>query len=80
MYIATEKISDSEVTPDFTAAEVALYKRRLEEGYDLTTGIKYNAWLKLHGTGSKFVVTYVASKCYFLAQKFYIEFNFTVYD
>ena len=62
--MATEKSSDSEVIPEFTAAEVALYKRRLEEGYDLTTDVKYIAWLKLQDTGSKLLVIYVACKCY----------------
>jgi len=35
--------------PTFTPAEVALYERRLEEGYDLKTDEKYNTWLKLQG-------------------------------
>ena len=52
------------MTPEFTAAEVALYKRRLEEGYDLTTDVKYIAWLKLQDTRSMLVVIYVACKCY----------------
>ena len=52
------------MTPEFTAEEVALYKRHLEEGYDLTTDVKYTAWLKLQGTGSILVVIYVACKCY----------------
>jgi len=54
--IFVEKSSTaSEETPQFTAAEIALYERRLEEGYDLTTDVKYNAWLKLQDTNSKFV-------------------------
>ena len=31
----------------FTAAEIALYEKRLEEGFDLKTDDRYNAWLKL---------------------------------
>ena len=49
----TEK--SSEANPQFTAAEIALYERRLEEGYDLITDVKYNAWLKLQDTASKFI-------------------------
>ena len=43
----------SDVTPQYTAAEIALYERHLEEGYDVTTDAKYNAWLKFQDTASK---------------------------
>lgn len=33
----------------FTAKEVALFKTRLEEGYDITSDERYNEWLKRQG-------------------------------
>jgi len=55
----------------FTAAEIALYERRMEEGYDLKTDDKYNAWLKLQDTASMFICSmhyyvHIASSLYTL--------------
>ena len=36
----------SDVTLQYTAAEIALYETRPEEGYDVTTEAKHNAWLE----------------------------------
>ena len=40
------------------AAEIALYKRRLEEGYDITTDVKYNAWVELQDTAASEYAAY----------------------
>lgn len=52
--------SSSSATPQFTAAEIALYKKRLEEGYDITTDVKYNAWVKLQDTAASKYAAYIA--------------------
>ena len=43
----------SDVTLQYTAAEIALYETHPEEGYDVTTDAKYNAWVKFQDTASK---------------------------
>ena len=52
--------SSSSATPQFTAAEIALYKKHLEEGYDITTDAKYNAWVKLQDTTASKYAAYIA--------------------
>ena len=39
--------------PQFTEAEKILFKKRFEEGYDLTSDDRYNTWLKLQDTAGK---------------------------
>lgn len=42
-----------ETTLNFSLEEQVLFERRYEEGYDITTDVRYNAWLNLyHPTGS----------------------------
>ena len=44
---------DNSITEDdfvFTAEEESKYRRRQEEGYDIDTDTRYNAWLRLQHT------------------------------
>ena len=50
--LSPERNNDDTITEDdvFTAEEEARYRRRQEEGYDIDTDTRYNAWLRLQHT------------------------------
>ena len=38
----------------FTSEEIAKFERRYENGFDISSDKRYNAWLKIQGLGGKY--------------------------
>ena len=38
----------------FTSEEVVRFERRYENGFDISSDKRYNAWLKIHGLSGKY--------------------------